>query len=158
MKENVIRVLSRRRHEIHQRWEALLRLERVTTPLANPDALVHMIDWTLDRVFKELRGRRATRPGPAPSSVAAVRGSCECGHNPFLAHFLAGEQALLEALVTVQKEASSPDPVHRGTEVAELYVAINAVANREVESICALCTRRVQATIPRPQPVALAYT
>jgi hypothetical protein len=66
MQECLIRSLSIRRREIHRRWEVLLRLERPETPLANPDALVHMIDWTLDTVFDDLRGRMVYRGGDSP--------------------------------------------------------------------------------------------
>ena len=36
--------LTRTAPAIHSRWEALLRVERADTPLANPNTLVHLID------------------------------------------------------------------------------------------------------------------
>jgi hypothetical protein len=150
MQECWIQALSDRRHEIHRRWEALLRVERTDTPLANPDALVHMIDWTIDEVFKELRSKKIYRSGEPRSNVAALRADCHCGHNPFFNHFLAGEQALLEALVLVQTEEPSLDPVHRDTSVAELYLVINAIARSEVEAICSLCQHHLGA---KTQPI-----
>jgi hypothetical protein len=44
VKASLIQALSSRRREIRQRWDMLLRLERIETPLANPDVLVHLID------------------------------------------------------------------------------------------------------------------
>jgi hypothetical protein len=142
VKASLIQALSSRRREIRQRWDMLLRLERIETPLANPDVLVHMIDWTLDKIFDELRGRKAFISGEPTSSVAALRAVCRCGKNPFLGHFLAGEQAVLEALVLTQSGDASPDPAHRGNAVAELYLAINAIARSEIESLCSLCKNR----------------
>jgi hypothetical protein len=146
MQERLIRALSGRSRDIHRRWEELLRLELPATPLADPDALVHLIDWTLDRVLNELRSRRAYRASEPNCRVAALRACCSCGHNPFIKHFLAGEQALLEALVLVQSEEPSQDPVHRDTAVAELYLTINEIARGEVESLCSMCRNR-----PRPR-------
>ncbi len=142
MHESFLHDLRVRRREIHIRWEALLRTERVNTPLANPDALVHLIDWTLDQVFAELRHacnqpRHEVRP-----AVAEARPECSCGRNPLLAFFLAGEQALLESLVLLQASASKLDPVERDEELAELYRVIREISRREIESFCAVCQHR----------------
>jgi hypothetical protein len=144
VKASLIQALSSRRREIRQRWDMLLRLERTETPLANPDVLVHMIDWTLDKIFDELRARKACTCGEPTSSVAALRAGCQCGKNPFLGHFLAGEQAVLEALVLTQSGDATIDPAHRGNAVAELYLAINAIARGEIESLCSLCKNRLR--------------
>jgi hypothetical protein len=146
MQERLIRSLSDRRREIHRRWDALLHLEPAETPLANPDTLVHMIDWTLDKVFNELRSRIAYHCGERPRDFASLRAHCHCGNNPFFKHFLAGEQALLEALVLVQSEDASLKPVYRDTAVAELFLVINEIARCEVESLCSLCMNS-----PRPK-------
>src|SRR5258708_9894049 len=100
MQDEFLRVLIARRGDLHARWEALLRIERINTPLANPDALVFMIDWTLDELFGSL-----LRPNPRHRSsheCTATRAACPCGRNPLLAYFAAGEQALEEALILEQ--------------------------------------------------------
>jgi hypothetical protein len=142
VKASLIQALSSRRREIRQRWDSLLRLERIETPLANPDVLVYMIDSTLNRIFDELRGRKAFIGGEPSSSVALLRADCPCGKNPFLGHFLAGEQAVLEALVLTQSGDASLDPAHRSDAVAELYFTINAIARGEIETLCSLCKNR----------------
>lgn len=125
-----------------------MRLERADTPMADPNNLVHLIDWTLDKVVEGLRGRKPPHRGGPPPTIATLRPLCPCGHNPYIAHFLAGEQALLEALVLVQAEDPALDPVHRDTAVTELYLVLHAIARGEVESVCALCQRRPQTTEP----------
>jgi hypothetical protein len=149
MQECWIRALVSQRNEIRRRWESLLRLERADSPVADPDNLVHMIDWTLDTVFAGLRGDRAWKGGRHPPKIAELRVGCQCGRNPYLNHFLAGEQALVEALVLAQAEEPSLDPAHRDIAVAELYLVMRAIAECEVESLCSLCRnhrhRRLQA-------------
>ena len=142
MEESLVRALCAQRCRIRARWEDLLRAERVNTPLANPDALVFMLDWTLDEVFNSL-----SRPNPRRRRfrVAAhppARADCPCGRNPLLVYFVAGEQALLEALVLAQADALGLDPIARDSAVTELYLTIRAVARREIESFCAVCQRR----------------
>jgi hypothetical protein len=142
MRESWIRAISTRRHLIRERWEALLRAERANSPLANPDALAHLIEWTLDEVLKELRKPRAHhKTSPAPS-MNALRADCHCGRNPYFIHFMAGEQALLEALVHVQAEESPLDPELRDDAVAELYAVNRQLAKREVDAFCSLCQHR----------------
>lgn len=142
MQESFIHDLRVRRTEIHARWEALLRTERVNTPLANPDALVHLIDWTLDQIFAGLRHAGTRRRHDARTAAAEARPECPCGRNPLLAFFLAGEQALLETMVLLQASAGKPDPVERDEQLADLYHAIREISRREIESFCAVCQHR----------------
>jgi hypothetical protein len=120
----------------------LLRLEHADTPIADPDYLVHLIDWTLDEILAELRRGRCHRAGaPRSHAKALLKAGCHCGHNPLTKHFLAGEQALLESLVLLQSRMPSMDPLSRSSAVAQLYVAVHSVARREVGTFCALCAR-----------------
>jgi hypothetical protein len=154
MQECLVVALSRRRHEIHRRWEELLRLEGEETPLANPAVLVHLIDWTLSRIFDQLRDRKTRNAGKSPRKVAALRAHCACGHNPLLKLFLTGEQALLEALVLVQVGDASLDPSHRDTAVAELYLVINDTALREIDALCSVCRNRAHLEALPHSPVS----
>jgi hypothetical protein len=137
-----IAALNANRRSIRHRWEALLRLERADTPIADPENLVHLIDWTLEEIFKQLRNNKASHgTGANTPLVTMLRAECHCGCNPLIKHFLAGEQALLEAMIILQANESSFDPRHRASAVTELYLAIREVARSEIGSLCALCTR-----------------
>jgi hypothetical protein len=150
MRECWVSAISTRRHLIRERWEALLRAERANSPLANPDALAHLIEWTLDEVLKELRRPRAHNKGTPVPSMSTLREGCHCGRNPYFIHFMAGEQAMLEALVIVQAEASPLDPEHRDAAVAELYTVTRQIARREVDAFCSLCQHRSAVTATQP--------
>lgn len=138
MQDALVRALLTARPTLRQRWETLLRAERPTSPLANPDALVYLMDWTLDCLFEELRNapsrrRRLSRGNtvePAP---------CRCGMNPLLAYF----QSIERAGGTLLREIAT---AHAFTELEgeaareELRLVVRNVARREIESFCAVCT------------------
>lgn len=130
--------MQARRLPILERWEALLRIERANTPLANPDLLVHLFDGTLSEIFAALRS--SDKPAGSPAHPAAVRtADCPCGRNPLIAYFAAGEQALLEGLVMAQVEGCTLDPVQRDLAVADLLRALRTIAHREISAFCAVC-------------------
>ena len=139
MQDEFVRALIARRRDIHARWEVLLRIERVNTPLANPDALVFMIDWTLDEVFNALRNQSSRRRN---GREAAARAECPCGRNPLLVYFAAGEQALEEALVLAQAETPALNPDDRDSAFAALKGMICEISRREIEAFCAICQYR----------------
>jgi hypothetical protein len=142
MQKGWIAALSSNRKKIRLKWETLLRIEQADSPISNPEYLVHLIDWTLDEIFAQLRKQKPSHPNDCkPPTIASLQPDCRCGHNPLLKLFLAGEQALIEALILLQAEVPDYDPVHRSTAVTELYLAINAVARREVGSLCSMCKR-----------------
>ncbi len=137
MKAEVLAALEARRPTIRANWESLLRLEKVTSPLANPDTLVHLIDRTLDELFADLRlwsVRRHPTRAPAPD--------CPCGRNPHLAYFAAGRQALREGLIMVETEAVPLEPADRDLCVACLDQAYSHIERREIEAFCAVCQLR----------------
>lgn len=154
MQESLLNSLYAQRAAIHARWDTLLRTERVTSPLAYPDALVHLIDWALDQLFTALRDPAIRRK--AEHGRSAARPECPCGRNPLLAFFLAGEQALLEALVLEQASHLPIDPAERDTALNELYYVVRAMARREVDAFCSVCRHRETPNIiPLPvKPVA----
>jgi hypothetical protein len=145
MDERMLHALEAQRNELHSRWEALLRVEPVITPLGQPEALKHMIDFTLKTLFTSLHTAHSQRKKHLKSvrEWAADRSLCPCGKNPLMAYFVAGEQALLETLILVQ--AGLPDCAEtRATAVYELKLAMAHVAHREIETFCALCQLRSQ--------------
>lgn len=123
------------------RWEALLRAEPVTSPLALPDALVHLIDTTLEEIFAGL-----ANPADVPLQLAAEKRpappSCACGRNPFLAYFTAGRQAVLEGLILAQAACAPLDPVRRDASLNELNDVLHRLMTREVEAFCGVCQFR----------------
>lgn len=140
----MLHALEAQRPDIHRRWETLLRVEPVNTPLGQPEALKHMVNYTLDTLFGALHTPQARRRlMRSNASCAAERSLCPCGRNPLLAYFVAGEQALLETLILVQ--ASLPESAeNRATDVQELKQTLAHVAHREIETFCAVCQFRDQ--------------
>ena len=155
MEYKILNALTSRRTETRARWETLLRIEGVNTPLANPDALVHLFDWTLDEVFLRFSGIESADSALWPTQL--IRGdpfACECGRNPFVAYFKAAKQALMEALVLEQSKMPRLDPIDRDLAAAELRQVIETIGQSEVEAFCALCVHRpekVPGPLPRPR-------
>jgi len=127
MQEAFIRALRSRRAQIRARWETFLRIEKVNTPLANPDTLVYLFDQTLDEVFAALHDT------PVPRHPAPPAGPCE--KNPLCAYFVAGEQALLEALILAQAGTHNLDPKERDADVAHLKHVMHRIARRDIGSL-----------------------
>lgn len=133
-----LRSLQSRDPAIRNRWEALLRIEPVSGPLANPDALAHLIPQTLEQIFVLL-----AKPPRAPVSVAAAKACvprCECDHNPYLAYFLSAEQALVEAIVLLEAELTAGE--RRQSDVAEVMLAVRRIARLEIDTFCGACVHR----------------
>jgi hypothetical protein len=132
----ILQALAAQRPAIRSNWETLLRLERPSSPLANPDTLVHLLDRSLDEVFQDLLlwSRRAHPRAYVPH--------CACGLNPWLAYLGAGRQALCQALIEVQ--SATPGQTHESREeaLACLEQVLDHIARREIESFCALCQSR----------------
>lgn len=142
MDERMLHALEAQRPAIHERWVALLRVEPVNTPLGQPDALKHMIDYTLNTLFAALQLAIAKRRlAKTNTSCSAERAHCPCGKNPLLAYFVAGEQALLETLILGQADLQGSAEA-RSAEVQELKHALAHVAHREIETFCAVCQYR----------------
>jgi len=136
MNESLLRALQGRRPQIRARWEALLRLERVPTPLGNPDTLVFMFDRTLDEVLAALSRR--------PPGAVKPRSEPQCDCNPMRVYFPALEQALMEALVLVQAEQPVLTAGERVDAVTELCATLRRVARREIAAFDGLCQQKVR--------------
>jgi len=154
MQEQLVSALRTRRPKIRAQWEALLRAEPVNSPLGNPDALVHLIDWTLDEIFTALANPLSRHRAPGPRLNSAERHECPCGRNPLLAYFAAGEQALHEAIILAQAAASPLDPTERDASFTELNLALQHIAHREIEAFCGVCQFR-QGLSPAVQPLTV---
>ena len=142
MRESLVNALRTRRPTVRGQWEALLRAEKVNSPLGNPDALVHLIDWTLDEIFTALTNPLSRHRPAGPRLNYIDRQECACGRNPLLAYFAAGEQALQEAMVLAQSGFSPLDPLERDASFSELNLALQHIARREIEAFCGVCQFR----------------
>lgn len=140
MEREIVQDLRRRRKAIRERWEAFLRLERVASPLANPDTLVFGLDRSLGEIFSALLHPEGVEPGPAIGDE-----ECACGRHPLRAYYRAGEQAVLEALVLAQAERA-PSPAERDREFAEVKAVVSSIARRDLEAFARVC----QLTPPAP--------
>lgn len=138
MNKSLLSALHQRRPEIRARWETLLRVEPVSTPLANPDTLVFMFDQTLDEVLGALPERMAgpIRPRTRPTS------QCDC--NPMRAYFLSLEQALMETLVLIQAGLPALGPDERVASVTELCSTLRRIARREMAVFDVICQQAVR--------------
>jgi hypothetical protein len=142
MDESLLNRLRARRPAIRREWEALLRAEPVATPLGHPDVLAHLISRTLNVLFASLGAEGSRHRSAQPCSYAAIRAICECGRNPLLAYFVAGERAMQGALAAAWAEAGDLPPEARDRASAELYLVLHDIARHEVEAFCSLCQQR----------------
>ncbi|MFT3782109.1 MAG: hypothetical protein QM790_08840 [Nibricoccus sp.] len=140
MHDSLLRNLQELRPTILERWETLLRAEPVTSPLANPDSLVYMMNWTLDRFFTALRGplarRRLSERGSNKPAYIEEKALCACKMNPLLAYFATAEQALVQVALPLLQ------PRERESILSAVRLAMQAVAKREIDTFCAVCQRR----------------
>lgn len=131
-----IGLLKKSRPLIKRRWEALLRAEPVVSPLSNPDALVYLMDQTLDQVaaagripsIKDWLRRH-------PALVAPLSGPCICGLNPLLAYYATGHVALTEVL-----------GAKFGPAFADLLLLYHALAQKDIEALCGVCCHQGSTT------------
>jgi hypothetical protein len=148
MQTALLTELRSRKGEIRTRWAELLHVEPVSSPLANPDALIHLINWTLQDFFNVL-GQLASRHRVIVADLADFKSLCPCGRNPLLAYFVAGQQAVREALVLSQVSTVDLDPLERDVSLHELDRAFNEVAHREIGSFCGICQHRTAKMEPQ---------
>lgn len=125
----------------------------MNSPLANPDTLVHLLDTTLNEVFSTLRIWSARR-----LHTRHAEPHCPCGRNPLLAYFSAGRQALREGLVLAQVLAPGLTAPQRDEALTCLEQVFSHIAQREIQSFCAICQfREVSDKVsPETRPTALS--
>lgn len=146
MRDDLIAALRAQRPEIRRRWRDLLFAEKATSPLANPAALVHLIDWTLEEVERALLTPAHRHRLGRAASRAGSRDPAACEQNPFLAHFAAAEQALREALILAQTSVSQLTTAERDLSLVELDLALHVVAEHEIQAFSAVCQHRAPET------------
>ena len=142
MQEELLNALRFRRPQIRTRWAELLHVEPTLTPLGHPDALVHLLDWTLDEIHRALQDPLLRRRLGRRLTVSGARSECPCGRNPLLGYFAAGQQVLQEALVLAQAASPELDPIERDASLEELNLVLHEIARREIEAFCGVCQFR----------------
>ena len=143
MQTELLGALRARQMEIRDRWAELLRVEPVNTPLAYPEALAHLIEWTMAEIFRDLTSGRRSH-SPDHHAGAPNRGLCACGRNPLLAYFDAADQAWREALILAQSTSPLLDPIERDASLEELNLVLHDVARHEIEAFCGVCQHRAK--------------
>ena len=150
MQDGLMRALLTHRPTLRHRWETLLRAQRATSPLANPDALVYLMDWTLDCLFEDLRNPPSRRRQSARTSALSDEPPpCPCGLNPLLAYFETAKKAIEDTFCHDIPDTHRFTLLEREAALTELQHVLKGVANREIESFCAVCThspRRARAS------------
>jgi hypothetical protein len=140
MLATILQKLRARQPFIARHWEALLRVEPVNGPLANPDTLVHLIPQSMEAVFAALGRPLRAYSIPAPKDCLL---DCRCGNNPYIAFYTAAEQAWVEALVLIQFEQP---PFERDPgEVAAIKFVLRHLARDEIDAFCGICVHRGKA-------------
>lgn len=142
MQEPLAGALRARRAHVRQHWETLLRVEPHATPLGDPDALTHLIDWTLDEIYAALADPPSRPCAEHHREQATERPTCACGENPLFRYFCAGEQAMREALILAQVATANPDPLERDASFQELNLVLEQISRREIEAFCSVCRIR----------------
>jgi hypothetical protein len=132
---DIIRFFRTFRPDLRVRWEEHLRSLPPSTAMATPDALVHLMDWTLQRIEAELCAPHGNR-NPHRDPV------CPCGLNPLTTYFITAENAVVETLFASTNGWVSLPPVEREDVLRRLRIAIQRVALREVEAFCEICKQR----------------
>uniref|UniRef100_UPI0039C9BDA3 hypothetical protein n=1 Tax=Horticoccus sp. 23ND18S-11 TaxID=3391832 RepID=UPI0039C9BDA3 len=136
----------------------MLRAEPVNSPLGHPDALVHLIDWTLDELFLALTNPLARHRAGGTRFAHEEKPACPCGRNPLLAYFVAGEQAMLEALVLAQAATPGLEPLERDASFNELNLVIQQIARREIEAFCGICQFRHALQVRPPATLSCSFS
>jgi hypothetical protein len=154
MQDLLLHSLRAQSPQIRERWDALLHVEPVHTPLGYPGALSHLIDWTLEEIFRGLAALSPRRHASRRGAVAEPRPACPCGRNPLLAYFTAGEQVMREALVLAQAAAPGLDPIERDASLHELDLVFHQIAHREIDAFCGVCQYRHDAAPCQREPAA----
>jgi hypothetical protein len=139
MDQTLISALRARTSTIRDRWEALLRVEHVSGPLANPDTLTYLIPSSIDQILTKL-AQPNSKPVSLEAARALARPACNCGCNPYLAYYVAGEQALIEVFVQTQSETTNL--TNREADLAAFFMTVRTLSTEDIEAFCEICTHR----------------
>ena len=142
MHRSFVAELAARRAVIKQAWERKLRHEPVTSPLANPDTLVLLMDRTLEDLAAAL-SLRCRVPGPEPLPSRPLRAGCLCGLNPLLAYFRVAASVLPGVMAPRAERYQDLDTAGYAACLQELLVELQNLASAEIRSFCATCQTEI---------------
>lgn len=142
MHPSFVAELDARRPALKLAWERKLRHEPITSPLANPDTLVLLMNRTLVEL-REILEKRCADPTPPASTVRTVRAGCLCGLNPLLAYF----RVAASVLPAIMSAGADRCPELGAAEYAdclqELLAELHTLAQEEIRSFCAMCQTEI---------------
>ena len=130
--------LRARRPWIKDAWERRLRRESVTSPLANPDTLVMMMERTLDELYEAIDKSVLANPECKPK-VSKERIGCLCGLNPLLAYFRTLAATLCALGSTDGRQFTCVDAAATARCVDHTIDTLREIARRDIASFCAVC-------------------
>jgi hypothetical protein len=134
MQSRLAVLLHAQRTPLKADWRRRLRIEPVSSPLANPDTLVYLMDETLAQLESLVCDQPAQRwLKLRKTHLEPLRSLCPCGLNPLLAYFITGIEALDVVL--------SNDRYLTGAEIFMLCQGWHFLAQSEIEALCEGCCR-----------------
>ena len=136
MLATLIRAMEAQRAPLGDRWEALLRAESPSSPLANPEILVFKIPETCDEILEYLG--KCSEEG----CEEVAEPECSCGLNPLLVFFAAGGRALEEAMLRAIRTVPHLTMADQTHAMSVLHLALRGVRAREIAVLCSLCRLR----------------
>ncbi len=142
MHRSFVAELAARRPALKTAWERKLRHEPITSPLANPDTLVLMMDRTLDALETALRKRCADSPPPA-APMRGMRTGCLCGLNPLLAYFRVAANVLATQMCSGADRCPELGAVGFASCLQEMLGELQLLAQEEIRSFCAMCQTEI---------------
>jgi hypothetical protein len=154
MHRSFVAELAARRAAIKQAWERKLRHEPVTSPLANPDTLVLLMDRTLEDLGAALSLRCRSAAGEPANR--GMRAGCLCGLNPLLAYF----RVAASVLPAVMSHGADRCPDLSAADYAACLQALQgelqSLATEEIRSFCAMCQTEIARGGRTAHPALLA--
>jgi hypothetical protein len=142
MTPDLLQCLRANSAAIHVKWETLLRMEPVSGPLANPDALHRIIPETVAKILLSLAQTGGDRVSLLEEKSDRLP-ACDCGNNPYLTYYVAGERAFVE--MAVLQQAKLPRGTRSESDIAELIRTVRALARTEIDLFCGICTHHGKA-------------
>jgi len=142
MHRSFVAELAARRPALKLAWERKLRHEPITSPLANPDTLVLMMDRTLDELEAALR-KRCSAPVPPPSPIRGIRTGCLCGLNPLLAYFRVAANVLSTLMSSGADHCPELGAIGFAGCLQEMIGELHLLAQEEIRSFCAMCQTEI---------------
>ncbi len=141
MQGSFLAELALRRPAIKQAWERRLRKEPITSPLANPDTLVLLMDRTLDELQRALA---SLQPLPPPQAAPRpIRSGCLCGLNPLLAYFRVAASVLPAQMCIGADRCPDLSAGDYAICMQEMLGQLQVIASEEIRAFCAMCQTEI---------------